>query len=95
MLGVPGGVLAMEPAAPVPPWPLVTCHVTRPQADLESGSEVSSVADLGAVSKEQLLHGYQRMRAKYNKYRGRYTDLARAFHNLENDNEKMRVSTEC
>ncbi|XP_043198103.1 golgin subfamily A member 4-like isoform X5 [Amphibalanus amphitrite] len=61
-------------------------------ADLESGSEVSSVADLGAVSKEQLLHSYQRMRAKYNKYRGRYTDLARAFHNLENDNEKMRAS---
>ena len=80
------------PQPPPPPWPLVTCHVTLPQAELESGSEVSSLAGLGAVSKEQLVHSYQRMRAKYNKYRGRYTDLARAFHSLENDNEKMRVS---
>ena len=109
-MGSPGGSGRPRPVdSPAPPWPLVTCHVTRPQselpglvtshmtgpqADLESGSEISSIAGLGAVSKEQMLQSYQRMRAKYNKYRGRYTDLARAFHSLENENEKMRVSQE-
>ncbi|XP_037076299.1 A-kinase anchor protein 9-like [Pollicipes pollicipes] len=63
-----------------------------PHMELESGSEVSSLVGLGAVSKEQMLQSYQRMRAKYNKYRGRYTDLARAFHALENDNEKLRAT---
>eukprot|EP00092_Neocalanus_flemingeri_P054245 GFUD01063881.1.p1 GENE.GFUD01063881.1~~GFUD01063881.1.p1 ORF type:complete len:1583 (+),score=606.32 GFUD01063881.1:211-4959(+) len=65
-------------------------------SDLESmaGSEAGwgddSSAQLGAVSKEQLMNMLSKMRGRYHKYKGRYTDLAKAYRELEGENKKVK-----
>ena len=49
------------------------------------------MASLGTVSKEQLLHSYQRIRAKYNQQRTRHAELARSCHQLETDCRQAQV----
>ena len=66
-------------------------------ADLDStaGSEweedaASSQQRLTSVSKEQLFQMLQKARARYHKYKGRYTDLSKAFQDLERENGKIK-----
>ena len=65
-------------------------------ADLDStaGSEweedASSQQRLTSVSKEQLFQMLQKARARYHKYKGRYTDLSKAFQDLERENGKVK-----
>ncbi len=66
-------------------------------SDLEStaGSEwedagSSSGAQLGAVTKEQLFQMLQKTRSRYHKYKGRYVDVARAYTDLEAENQKVK-----
>ena len=66
-------------------------------ADLDStaGSEWeedagSSQQRLTSVSKEQLFQMLQKARARYHKYKGRYTDLSKAFQDLERENGKIK-----
>ena len=65
-------------------------------SDLESmaGSEAGwgddSSAQLGAVSKEQLMNMLSKMRGRYHKYKGRYTDLAKAYRELDVENKKVK-----
>lgn len=66
------------------------------QSDLDvSASEmednVSVPSQLEKVSKEHLYAAYRKSNEKYNKYRGRYTDLARHYKNLERENAKAKV----
>ena len=62
----------------------------------ESGSEMGdaapTTAKLDAITKEQLFDAYRRALDRYNKYRGRYTDLAKKYKDLEHDSSKARVS---
>lgn len=46
---------------------------------------------LEVVSKEQLLGAYRGIQARYQKYKGRYTDLARHYRQLERDLAKTKV----
>ena len=67
-------------------------------SDLESvaGSEIgwaddsSTAGQQGAVSKEQLVVMLGKMRARYHKYKGRYTDLAAAYKKMEGENKKVK-----
>jgi len=64
-------------------------------SDLEStaGSEVGwddSSAQLSAVSKEQLYGMLAKMRTRYHKYKGRYADLAKAYRQIQAENEKVK-----
>lgn len=65
-------------------------------SDLESmaGSEAGwgedSSAQLSAITKEQMYGMLGKMRARYHKYKGRYTDLARAYKDLEVENGKIK-----
>lgn len=52
---------------------------------------ISVPAQLERVSKEHLYAAYRKTNEKYNKYRGRYTDLARHYKNLERENAKAKV----
>lgn len=42
------------------------------------------------MSKEQLYTMLSKMRARYHKYKGRYTDLAKAYRDLESENRKVK-----
>lgn len=73
-------------------------NLYRMQSDLDiSASEVednmsSSSSQLGHVSKEQVYAAFQKAQMRYHKYRGRYTDLATHYKELERENGKMKVS---
>lgn len=63
------------------------------QSDLDvSASEVEDKqpANLDSVSKEQLHQAYRKSLDRYQKYRLRYTELARRYRDLEKDNSKAR-----
>ena len=63
------------------------------QADQEStaGSEwEESESGLNSVSKEQLFQMLQKSRARYHKYKGRYADVAKAYTDLDNENQKIK-----
>ncbi|CAH0549022.1 unnamed protein product [Brassicogethes aeneus] len=65
------------------------------QSDLDvSASEVednaSSSSQLGHLSKEQIYSAFQKSQMRYHKYRGRYTDLAKHYKELERENGKMK-----
>ena len=66
------------------------------QQDLDSttgsewGSEAGSQTQLTSISKEQLFQMLQKTRARYHKYKGRYTDVANAYKSLENENQKVK-----
>merc|ERR1712223_1195834 len=42
------------------------------------------------ISKEQLFQMLQKTRSRYHKYKGRYADVANAYGQLENENEKVK-----
>ncbi|KAF7269496.1 hypothetical protein GWI33_017491 [Rhynchophorus ferrugineus] len=66
------------------------------QSDLDvSASEIEdnvsqSSSNVGRVSKEQLYSAYKKSQMHYHKYRGRYTDLARHYKELEREISKMK-----
>lgn len=69
------------------------------QSDMESASEFedSQIANsihphLELISKEQLHQAYRKALEKYQKYRTRYSDVAKRYRDLERDNNKARVS---
>lgn len=65
------------------------------QSDLESCSEASESVGPN-VNKEQLLVAYRKIQQKYQKYKGRYADLARHYRDLERDNKNAKhILTEC
>merc|ERR1711923_675851 len=59
-------------------------------AGSEAGWGDDSSAQLGAVSKEQLLNMLSKMRGRYHRYKGRYSDLAKAYRELEGENKKVK-----
>ena len=65
-------------------------------SDMESvaGSEAGwgddSSSHLSAVNKEQLVTMLSKMRGRYHKYKGRYTDLAKAYKDLQAENLKVK-----
>ena len=69
---------------------------TLPSQDLDSttgsewGSEAGSQTQLTSISKEQLFQMLQKSRTRYHKYKGRYADVASAYGQLENENEKVK-----
>ena len=38
-----------------------------------------------------MFHAFQKMRARYHKYKGRYVDLAQHYKELEHEKEKVKV----
>lgn len=60
------------------------------QSDLESCSEASESVGPN-INKEQLVIAYQKIQQKYHKYKGRYSDLARHYRDLERDNKNAKV----
>lgn len=69
-----------------------------PILDLDStaGSEweddgASSTARLTSISKEQLFQMLQKSRGRYHKYKGRYSDLVKAYQDLERENGKIKT----
>ncbi|CAG9767892.1 unnamed protein product [Ceutorhynchus assimilis] len=66
------------------------------QSDLDaSASELEdnvsqSSSQLGHISKEQVYSAFKKSQLRYHKYRGRYTDLARHYKELERENAKMK-----
>ncbi|RZF47178.1 hypothetical protein LSTR_LSTR004887 [Laodelphax striatellus] len=62
------------------------------QSDLESASEVedSLNVQLERVSKENLYEAYRKLRMRYNKYKGRFVDLAEHYRRLEKENTKCK-----
>ncbi|KAI9560211.1 hypothetical protein GHT06_014225 [Daphnia sinensis] len=72
-------------------------HPYQFQSDLESNvSEFDDSASqsgqhaLDRISKEHVYNAYQKMRVRYHKYKGRYSDLARHYKELERDREKVK-----
>ncbi|CAL4086312.1 unnamed protein product, partial [Meganyctiphanes norvegica] len=63
-----------------------------PQSDLESSSEWEdgSNAAVDRLSKDTVYQAYLKMRQRYHKYKGRYSDLARAYKEKEKESEKLR-----
>lgn len=51
----------------------------------------SASSQVGNISKEQMYSAFQKAQMRYHKYRGRYTDLANHYKELERDNTKMKV----
>lgn len=64
-------------------------------SDLDStaGSEWDdeSSAQLSAITKEQLYQMLQKMRTRYHKYKGRYGDVAKAYTELQMENDKVKT----
>ncbi|XP_066144800.1 putative leucine-rich repeat-containing protein DDB_G0290503 isoform X1 [Euwallacea fornicatus] len=58
-------------------------------SELEDNVSQSS-SKLGHLSKEQVHAAFQKSQLRYHKYRGRYTDLARHYKELERENAKMK-----
>ncbi|XP_017777260.1 PREDICTED: golgin subfamily A member 4 [Nicrophorus vespilloides] len=67
------------------------------QSDLDvSASEIEDnvsqqSSQLGHVSKEQVYSAFTKAQMRYHKYRGRYTDLANHYKELERENAKMKA----
>merc|ERR1711874_315329 len=57
-------------------------------AGSEWGEESS--AQLSAITKEQMFGMLTKMRARYHKYKGRYSDIAKAYKELEVENGKVK-----
>ncbi|XP_066584269.1 golgin subfamily A member 4-like isoform X2 [Prorops nasuta] len=69
-------------------------NVYHLQSDMDqSASEIDDniSAQLDRVSKDQLYSAYLKMQAKYNKYRGRFMDLATHYRDLERANVKLEA----
>jgi len=59
-------------------------------AGSEAGWDDGGSAQLSAVSKEQLYGMLAKMRARYHKYKGRYSDLSKAYVNIQTENQKVK-----
>lgn len=59
-------------------------------SELEDNTSQSS-SQFGRLSKEQIYSAFQKSQMRYHKYRGRYTDLARHYKELEKEIAKMKV----
>lgn len=73
-------------------------HPYQFQSDLESNvSEFDDSASTSGqhvsdrISKEHVFNAYQKMRARYHKYKGRYADLSKHYKELEREREKVKV----
>lgn len=64
------------------------------QSDMDqSASEADDniSAQLDKVSKDQLYSAYRKVQTKYHKYRGRFTDLANHYREMEKAKNKLEV----
>lgn len=59
-------------------------------SELEDNISQSS-SNVGRVSKEQLYSAFKKSQMQYHKYRGRYTDLARHYKEIEREMSKMKA----
>lgn len=58
----------------------------------ESSSTIGGYgASLDVISKEKLYDAYKKSLERYQKYRGRYSDIVRRYRDLEHNNNKARV----
>lgn len=60
------------------------------QSDWESEMEDGMTGQIERISKEQLYTSYKKILNRYNKYKGRYTDLSRHYKELQHDNVKTK-----
>ncbi|XP_060534202.1 girdin [Cylas formicarius] len=58
-------------------------------SELEDNASTSS-SQLGHLTKQQIYSAFQKSQMRYHKYRGRFTDLARHYKELERENGKMK-----
>ncbi|KAJ8982575.1 hypothetical protein NQ317_005046 [Molorchus minor] len=58
-------------------------------SELEDNASTAS-SQIGHLTKEQIYSAFQKSQMRYHKYRGRYTDLARHYKELERENAKMK-----
>lgn len=58
---------------------------------MEDNVSTSSTQQVGQWTKEQIYAAFQKAQMRYHKYRGRYTDLAKHYKELERENGKMKV----
>ncbi|XP_069949061.1 golgin subfamily A member 4 isoform X2 [Cherax quadricarinatus] len=73
-------------------------YFSIPQSDLESSSEwedsnsnnTVTTTTVERLSKDTVYQAYLKMRQRYHKYKGRYSDLARAYKEKEKESEKLR-----
>ncbi|KAJ8954221.1 hypothetical protein NQ318_005816 [Aromia moschata] len=59
-------------------------------SELEDNASTAS-SQIGHLTKEQIYSAFQKSQLRYHKYRGRYTDLARHYKELERENAKMKA----
>ena len=52
--------------------------------------EDGMTGQIDRISKEQLYQSYKKVLNRYNKYKGRYTDLSRHYKELQHDNVKTK-----
>ncbi|KAK9892513.1 hypothetical protein WA026_020500 [Henosepilachna vigintioctopunctata] len=70
------------------------------QSDLDiSASEMednvsTTSSQVGHLSKEQIYSAFQKSQMRYHKYRGRFTDLAKHYKNLEREFSKLKTELE-
>ncbi|KAK6635090.1 hypothetical protein RUM44_000339 [Polyplax serrata] len=60
------------------------------QSDLESEMEDGMSGQIDRVSKEQLYQTFKKVLNRYNKYKGRYTDLLKHYKELQHENFKTK-----
>lgn len=58
-------------------------------SEFDDSASTASASD--RISKEHVYNAYQKMRARYHKYKGRYADLAKHYRELEREREKVKV----
>ncbi|KAJ8916653.1 hypothetical protein NQ315_000298 [Exocentrus adspersus] len=58
-------------------------------SELEDNASTAS-SQLGHLSKEQIYSAFQKSQMRYHKYRGRYTDLAKHYKEMEREVSKMK-----
>ena len=59
-------------------------------SEFDDSASTASASD--RISKEHVYNAYQKMRARYHKYKGRYADLAKHYRELEREREKVKVT---
>ncbi|EEB19471.1 conserved hypothetical protein [Pediculus humanus corporis] len=60
------------------------------QSDMESEFEDGLSGQIEKISKEQLYQSFKKMLNRYNKYKGRYTDLLKHYKELQHENFKTK-----
>lgn len=91
--------MASDVSFRLPTYDLTSPSVYNFQSDLdasasefEDGASTTGYgAQLDVISKEKLYDAYKKSAERFQKYRGRYTELVRRYRDLERDNNKARV----